>query len=66
MEGLSGAVRVTPDERNLLLLLAKMVADKARPGASERELRATIARIEQSESHRRDTFVANIMKGFTH
>ncbi len=54
---------VTPDERNLLLLLAKMILGKTRQADAEgRELRRQIARIEQSESYKRDVFVAEIMR----
>lgn len=55
---------MSPDERSLLLLLAKMVLHRTRPGAYEKYLREEIARVEQSESYKRDAFVAEIMKGY--
>jgi hypothetical protein len=52
---------MTSDERNLLLLLAKMVlTDFPQP---DEYLRAAINRLEDDESRIRDEFVAKIMKG---
>jgi hypothetical protein len=54
---------VTSDERNLLLLLAKMVLSGTRRGPDEKELRAAIDQIAETETRNRDAFVAKIMKG---
>jgi hypothetical protein len=54
---------MTADERNLLLLLAKMVLSGTRRGPDEKELRAAIDRIAETETKQRDEFVDKIMKG---
>ena len=45
---------MTLDERNLLLLLAKMLLSGTRSGPSERELKEAIRKIEQAEDRERD------------
>ncbi len=54
---------MTADERNLLLLLARMVLRPDETPVHDQEIRAMIARIEESQSKARDKFVAKILKG---
>jgi len=52
---------VTSDERNLLMLLARIVASGLRkPSPTDRELNEAIRRLEDAESRKRDEFVNQI------